>query len=80
MVSACNVVVAVKTGAVGGGEAGVDEFPQATSKVASPAAMARLKVFRTRLDFTANYSVTATEENSAIPTAEWRSELARTCL
>src|SRR5579864_7249075 len=61
LISACKVVVAVETGALGGREAGVDEFPQATSKLSSPATTARPKVCTTHLDFTANFSLTATE-------------------
>jgi hypothetical protein len=53
LVSACNVVVGVKTGGVGAGETtGVDERPQPTSKAVTPTMVARLKVCRALLDFT----------------------------
>jgi hypothetical protein len=64
LVSACNVVVAVMTGAVGAEERGADELPQATSKVARPNRVARLKACRTRLDFTDDYSVAATQKTT----------------
>jgi hypothetical protein len=69
------------TGAVGAEERGADELPQATSKVARPNRVARLKACRTRLDFTDNYSVAATQKNdSGIPTVGWSSESAENSL
>ena len=57
LVSACNVVVGVKTGGVGVEETGVGELPQPTSKAVRATAVARLKVCGKGMDFTGNYSI-----------------------